>query len=73
MPRRLAETAKACPKIPAFEQPPLDGLRIDPYSHKPIRVQAVSPGRFALWCPVPLGKPNREKAEPAVFIECPYR
>jgi hypothetical protein len=71
--RRLAEQAKTCPKITAFDQPPLSGLRADPYSQKPMRIEELGPGRFALWCPVPLGKPNREKAEPAVFIDCPYR
>jgi hypothetical protein len=71
--RRLAEQAKSCPPVPVFDQPPLSGLRTDPFSHKPIRVEALAPGRFALWCPVLLGKPNHEKAEPAVFIDCPYR
>jgi hypothetical protein len=71
--RRLAEKAKACPKLSAFEQPPLSGLRTDPFSQKPMRIEELGPGRFALWCPVPLGKPNKEKAEPAVFIDCPYR
>ena len=71
--RRLAEKTKTCPKLPAFDQPPLSALRTDPFSRKPIRVQELTPGRFALWCPVPLGKPNKEKAEPAIFIDCPYR
>jgi len=71
--RQLAEKAKACPKLEAFDQPPLSGLRADPFSHQPIRIEELGPGRFALWCPVPLGKPNKEKAEPAVFIDCPYR
>ena len=71
--RRLAEKAKACPKAAVFEQEPLSGLRTDPFSNQPIRVEELGPGRFALWCPVPLGKPNKEKAEPAVFIDCPYR
>jgi len=71
--RQLAEKAKACPKAAAFEQEPLSGLLTDPFSTQPIRIEETGPGRFALWCPVPLGKPNKEKAEPAVFVDCPYR
>ena len=71
--RRLAEKAKACPQAAVFDQEPLSGLRTDPFSQKPMRIEELGPGRFAVWCPVPLGKPNKEKAEPAVFIDCPYR
>ncbi len=71
--RRLAEKAKTCPPAAVFEQEPLSALLTDPYSQKPVRVEELGPGRFALWCPVPLGKPNKEKAEPAVFIDCPFR
>jgi hypothetical protein len=71
--RQLAEKAKACPKAGIFDQEPLAGLRTDPFSQKPMRIEELGPGRFAVWCPVPLGKPNKEKAEPAVFIDCPYR
>lgn len=71
--RQLAEKSKACPKAEVFDQEPLSGLRTDPFSQKPMRIEELGPGRFAVWCPVPLGKPNKEKAEPAVFIDCPYR
>ena len=71
--RLLAGKAKACPKAEVFDQEPLSALRTDPYSQKPMRIEELGPGRFAVWCPVPLGKPNKEKAEPAVFIDCPYR
>jgi hypothetical protein len=71
--RQLAEKAKACPKAEVFDKEPLSKLRTDPFSQKPMRIEELGPGRFAVWCPVLLGKPNKEKAEPAVFIDCPFR
>ncbi|MBN2493853.1 MAG: hypothetical protein JXR96_04610 [Deltaproteobacteria bacterium] len=68
--RALAEERGACPDASAFDAAPLSALRIDPYSGKPIRVQALSPGRFAL---LPHdGKNPAESVEPppAVFIRC---
>ncbi|MBN2497166.1 MAG: hypothetical protein JXR96_21415 [Deltaproteobacteria bacterium] len=71
--RRLAESSKTCPELAAFDAPPLSERRTDPYSGEAVRIEQLGPGKFVLRSPVPLGKQGGENAEPAMFIDCPYR
>lgn len=54
----------------AFLEPPLDALREDPFSGRPMKIEEISKGRFVLSPPVRIYVDDNKHSQPSIYLSC---